>query len=375
MSTNTWNRLVLVVDTDKTTNTVQAYVNGVLAASFNLSSVSRLRLSANSDAFFFADDGSENRPIDVATIGMWGRALSSDEVFTLGGLGDDGILASAYFNPLAASIEYTASAATALATAPAVSVAVPSQIQLGSENTFSLTAGDGMPTVLAGLPDLRSLVTDRGWTFNRAGATPELWTTNLEIGGSVDRSNNYTGLGSGWMSVSQTGSYMFWVAADDAVTFRIRDEAGGVIAVARDNNSDGGTNWQSTRNVNNNDPKWVLNTGAVYLESGKYYKFEAVLTEGTATDYFRIGYTSTSLPPGRYVANVVGSSENYPPLSGNTNLEMAINAFDGTTAKYLSVDSFGNSANSVVSRADPGQFPERWRYTGMEPHALYALRI
>jgi hypothetical protein len=350
MTPGTWNRLVMVVNTDSTTATVVAYVNGDRAYSFDISNadaLNRLRFLATNPIYFSSDDSGENRQMDLATVGVWGRALSAQEVAALGAVGDNGILASAYLNSVSSAIEYSAAATTVQTPAPVINLSAPAQVTVHAGGTLNFSPLDGSVQVLAGLPDLRSLVTDKGWTFNRQGTAPELWTTDLQIGTSTNRADAFTATATAWLDVKTTGSYIFWVAADDAVTLRIRDEAGGVIAVARDNSAGGWGAFEATKGGN---ADYVLNTGATFLEAGKRYKIEAVLTEGSGSDYFKIGYTTTTTPAGKYVANVVGSSENYPPLSVNTNLEMVTNAFDGTTAKYLNADSFGNTANSLVSR-------------------------
>ncbi len=316
LSTNQWNRLVLVINTDAANTSadpaVLAYLNGNLVKSWSGltgTQLANLRLSsaAGGKAYFFADNNRENAALDVASLGLWGRALSAMEVAALGKVGDNGILANAFLNGSTSKVEYTAGSVVNAGDAALLSVALPSQITVNAGGSFSLVTSDSSPRVLSGLPDLRSLVTDKGWTFNRAGVAPELWTSNLEMGTNVNRADNFTGTASGWLSVKTTGSYYFWMAADDQVLLRIRDDSGAVIAVARDPSPNPYSQWDGT------GTNGVLNTGAVFLEADKYYRFEAVLTEVGGTDWFRIGVTSAN-GTGTYVANVVGSSENYPPL-------------------------------------------------------------
>ncbi|MEI7785372.1 MAG: PA14 domain-containing protein, partial [Betaproteobacteria bacterium] len=358
LSTNTWTRLVLVVNAGGANTAAdpaaKAYVNGQLVKSWSglsAAQLGNLRLStaAGAKLYLFADETQENPATELATIGLWNRVLTDQEVADLGSASNEGIASSAYLNAATSKVEYTTSAATGTAQATPVTIALPAQININSGGTLNFLPLDSSAQILTGLPDLRSLITDKGWTFNRAGAQPELWTTNLEIGSSVNRADNYTATASGWISVKTTGLYQFWVGADDAVTLRIRDESGSLVGIARDPSATSTSTWDAT-GVNA-----VLNTGQILLESGKYYRFEATLTEGTGGDWFRVGYT-TPTGTGTYVANVVGSTESYPPLAINTNQEGPLYVFDalstGTqnTNYFLIAENFGNTANSVVSR-------------------------
>lgn len=84
LQTNQWYRLILSVDL-RTGGHFRAYIDGQLFFTHTKSSLDGKFSLDNSFILFFADNNNENQPLVISAVAIFSRALSANEILTLGG--------------------------------------------------------------------------------------------------------------------------------------------------------------------------------------------------------------------------------------------------------------------------------------------------
>ncbi|MFM8420309.1 MAG: hypothetical protein ACKOEQ_09315, partial [Verrucomicrobiota bacterium] len=243
----------------------------------------------------------------------------------------------------AAINDYLANGALGATTTADATLGVSVAYGGGSASSGSISLKSVNPLVnVTGLGDLLDHLPN-GWTSKRSDQAYSEFFPGSLTNYWVSRADNYSQEGTGWLKTQRSGIYYFYAVADDVVKFQVFDDQNSVLAVALDPNGSDNTAVNGSNAWGANQVAGLRKSAPVYLEAGRYYRFKLDYTEGTGGDAFDVGYTmSASNPAGVYVTQVTASSENYPPLVSSSNDEKVSNALDGTNAKYMNLDEFGD---------------------------------
>lgn len=123
----------------------------------------------------------------------------------------------------------------------------------------------------------------------RFPSSPSLTKLQTNFEGYENSADNYGARLSGWVKAPVTGSYTFWILADDA----------GELRVSTDANPANKRLIASVATYNSNDTSWSQyasqKSEPVELQENQYYYVEALMKEGNGGDFVRVGW---QLPSG-----------------------------------------------------------------------------
>ena len=159
-------------------------------------------------------------------------------------------------------------------------------------------------------------------------STPSSTSMLTAFEGPSNISSNYASRVRGYICAPQTGTYTFWIAADDAAELYVssNDQAASKVKIAYL------LSWANAR-------EWykysTQKSGSVYMEAGKKYYIEAIHKQGGGGDNLSVQW---QLPNGTIESPLPGKYLSPASSSGSSNLNAYVKPLAVAAAGTLSAD-------------------------------------
>jgi len=157
--------------------------------------------------------------------------------------------------------------------------------------------------------------------------------------GFQNRADNYGARMSGWLKAPETGTYTFWISADDNGELRLSSDANPVnkALIASVPAFTNYLEWEKYPSQKNT---------TVSLTAGKFYYIEALMKEGTGGDHIEVGW---KLPSGALEQPIPAGRMYLRPSEGDELFPSTLDLYDpGTSNSKITLGWHKESSNNYT---------------------------